>query len=97
MSDEILQKYTATKPSILYSLFDGLDEPLGALLGFAFLFQFNLPMVLSSLLAYTVGVMLYISLNELLLAAYKYGETHLIIIGVSLGMMVMAGISLNAK
>jgi len=34
--------------------------------------------------------MVYISLDELLPAAHKYGEAHLAIVGIVIGMVVMA-------
>ena len=78
------------KKAFLATLFSGLAEPVGALLGFAILLPFLSPILISSLLAFAAGVMVYISLDELLPAAHEYGESHLIIIGVGVGMLVMA-------
>jgi ZIP family zinc transporter len=41
-------------------------------------------------LAFVAGIMVYISLDEILPMAHKYGREHLVIIGVGVGMAVMA-------
>jgi ZIP family zinc transporter len=54
------------------------------------LFNFLTPTVIYSLMAFAAGVMVYISLDELLPTAHRYGKEHLVIIGVVAGMLVMA-------
>jgi len=76
--------------AFLYSFLDGIAEPVGALLGYGILFAFLTPTVVSALLAFAAGIMVYISLDELLPAAHKYGEAHLTIVGIAIGMAVMA-------
>jgi ZIP family zinc transporter len=76
--------------AFLYSFLAGIAEPIGALLGYAILFAFLTPTVVSALLAFAAGIMVYISLDELLPAAHKYGEAHLTIVGIGIGMAVMA-------
>ncbi len=73
-----------------YSLLAGVAEPVGALLGYAILRPFLTPALLSATLAFTAGVMVFISLDEILPLAYRYGRAHLVIIGVVTGMLVMA-------
>jgi len=51
---------------------------------------FLTPTFLSALLAFVAGIMVYISLDELLPLAYRYGQGHLVIAGISGGMLVMA-------
>jgi ZIP family zinc transporter len=46
--------------------------------------------VIYSLLAFAAGIMVYISLDELLPTAHQYGKEHLVIIGVVTGMIIMA-------
>jgi ZIP family zinc transporter len=46
--------------------------------------------ILSSLLAFVAGIMVYISIDELLPMAHRYGHSHTVIIGVILGMFLMA-------
>ncbi len=76
--------------AFLYSFASGLAEPLGAVIGYAFLFNFLTPTLIYSLLAFAAGIMVYISLDELLPAANSYGKPHLVIIGTIAGMVLMA-------
>jgi zinc transporter, ZIP family len=76
--------------AFLYSFAAGLAEPVGALIGYALLFNFLTPTLIFSLLAFAAGIMVYISLDELLPTAHSYGKEHLVIIGVIGGMAVMA-------
>ena len=47
--------------------------------------------VLAAILALMAGIMIYISLDELLPMAHRYGHGHLVITGIVLGMLIMAG------
>jgi len=76
--------------AFIYSFSSGLAEPVGALIGYAILLPFISPMVLSSLLAFVAGIMIYISLDELLPLAHRYGREHLVIAGIGAGMLIMA-------
>ncbi len=78
------------KRAFLYSFAAGLAEPVGAVIGYAVLFNFLTPTLIYSLLAFAAGIMVYISLDELLPTAHLYGKEHLVIIGVIAGMVVMA-------
>ena len=76
-----------------YATLSGLAEPLGGVLGF-FLLTFLLgDGVLGIILAAVAGIMVYISFDQLLPTAEKYGHHHLAMIGVVSGMLVM-GITL---
>ena len=93
--------YYATKSkgkALLYATLSGLSEVVGAALCLAItaIFGFELtggspafPLVLSAV----AGIMIYISLDELLPTAEKYGKHHIAIAGVVGGMALM-GISL---
>jgi ZIP family zinc transporter len=72
------------------SFLSGLAEPLGALIAFLFLMPFWSPLVNGIILASVAGIMVYISLDELLPTAEKYGEHHLSISGLIAGMIMMA-------
>jgi len=72
------------------SFLSGLSEPVGALIGFLILMPFLGPTVFGVLFASVAGIMVFISLDELLPAAREYGEHHLSIYGLVAGMMVMA-------
>ncbi len=76
--------------AFLYSFISGLTEPLGAIIGYIILFPFLTPTLIYALLAFTAGIMVYISLDELLPTASLYGEGHWVITGVGAGMIVMA-------
>jgi len=76
--------------AFIYSFSAGLAEPLGGLIGYAILLPFLTPTLLSTTLAFTAGIMVYISLDELLPLAHRYGHEHLVIIGIGAGMLVMA-------
>lgn len=72
------------------SFVSGLSEPLGAVIGFIFLRTFSSDAVFGLLFAAVAGIMVFISLDELLPASREYGEAHLSIYGVIGGMALMA-------
>ncbi len=72
------------------SFFSGLAEPVGALIGYLILMPFLGPTLFGVLFAGVAGIMVFISLDELLPSAEKYGEHHLSIYGLIAGMVVMA-------
>ncbi len=78
------------KKAFAYSFLSGLAEPVGALVGYLILMQFMSKALFGFLFASVAGIMVFISLDELLPAAQEYGEHHLSIYGLVAGMMVMA-------
>lgn len=78
------------KKAFWLSFLSGLSEPIGAMLGFLVLMPFLNDVVFGVLFAAVAGIMVFISIDELLPAAREYGEAHLSIYGVIGGMMVMA-------
>lgn len=78
------------KKAFYYSFFSGIAEPIGAVIGYAILLNFFSESVFGILFAGVAGIMVFISLDELLPSAQKYGEHHLSIYGLILGMAVMA-------
>ncbi len=72
------------------SFLSGLAEPVGALVGYLILLPFLSPMIFGILFAGVAGIMVFISLDELLPSAREYGEHHLSIYGLMGGMVVMA-------
>lgn len=72
------------------SFLSGLAEPLGAILGYFLLYRFLSDTLFGFIFASVAGIMVYISLDELLPSAREYGEHHLSIIGLVAGMAVMA-------
>lgn len=73
------------------SFLSGLSEPIGALLGYLFLIRFLGEEAFGFVFAAVAGIMVYISLDELLPAAKEYGEHHVAMWGLIIGMAVMAG------
>jgi ZIP family zinc transporter len=78
------------KKAFLHSFLSGLAEPVGALIGYLILMPFMTPTVFGILFAGVAGIMVFISLDELLPSAREYGEHHLSIYGLIAGMAVMA-------
>jgi ZIP family zinc transporter len=76
--------------AFIYSFLSGFAEPVGAVIGVLLLLPVLTAGVLSSLLAFAAGVMVYISIDELLPMAHQYGHSHTAIIGIVLGMFIMA-------
>jgi ZIP family zinc transporter len=76
--------------AFVYSFLSGLTEPIGAIIGYGILFAFLTPTLVYSLLAFSAGIMVYISLDEILPTAQLYGKQHFVILGVLAGMLIMA-------
>jgi ZIP family zinc transporter len=78
------------KKAFIYSFLSGLAEPLGALIGYAVLMWFFNDIVFGVLFSSVAGIMVFISLDELLPTAREYGHHHLAAYGLVAGMAVMA-------
>ncbi|HMB00087.1 MAG TPA: zinc transporter ZupT, partial [Spirochaetota bacterium] len=78
------------KKAFVYSFLSGLAEPLGAIIGYVILYNYLNKFVFGFVFASVAGIMVYISLDELLPAAREYGEHHFSIYGMIIGMLVMA-------
>ena len=76
--------------AFFYSLLSGLAEPVGALVGFFLLYSLFDKLVFGLSFAAVAGIMVFISLDQLLPSAEKYGEHHLSIYGLVAGMALMA-------
>ena len=93
--------YYATRSkgkALLYATLSGFSEVIGALLCLAVTSVFGIEITGSSMafpliLSAVAGIMIYISLDELLPTAEKYGKHHIAIAGVVAGMAIM-GVSL---
>ncbi|WP_273486999.1 zinc transporter ZupT [Ancrocorticia populi] len=78
------------KKAFWLSFGSGLAEPLGAVIGYLILRPFLSDTVFGIAFAGVAGIMVYISLDELLPSAEEYGEHHFAIGGLIAGMAVMA-------
>ena len=93
--------YYATKSktkALLYATISGFSELLGALLCLTMAAAFGIEItgdsiIFPMILAAVAGIMIYISLDELLPTAERYGKHHIAIAGVVAGMAIM-GVSL---
>ncbi|MFH2007704.1 MAG: zinc transporter ZupT [bacterium] len=85
--------YAATgsrKKAFWWSFLSGISEPVGALMGALILAPFLSKTLLGVFLGGVGGIMVFISLDELVPAAREYEKEHVAIAGVLLGMVVMA-------
>lgn len=78
------------KKAFKLSFLSGLAEPAGALIAYLVLMPFLSDGLFGIIFAGVAGIMVFISLDELLPAAKKYDETHKSIYGLVAGMIVMA-------
>lgn len=78
------------KKALWLSFLSGMSEPVGAILAMLILGPFITDTLFGVVFAAVAGIMVYISLIELLPAAREYGEHHLSMLGLMAGMGVMA-------
>lgn len=78
------------KKAFLYSFLSGVAEPLGAICAYLILMPFLSPLLMACIFAAVAGIMVFISLDELLPTAREYGHHHTSIYGLVLGMGIMA-------
>lgn len=76
--------------AFLWSFLSGVTEPLGAAVAAVFLMPILTPAVLGGVLAAVAGIMVAISIDELVPAAKSFNQQHVPIVGVIVGMAVMA-------
>ncbi len=90
--------YYATKSkkrAFLYSVLSGISEPIGALVAFGLIVWMGgdgsiSPILMGTVFSAVAGIMVYISIDELLPASRTYGKGHDSIIGLVSGMLIMA-------
>lgn len=90
ISVPIHQATGSKRKAFRYSFLSGLAEPLGALFGFFILMHFINQVLVGFMFAAVAGIMVFISIDNLLPAAREYGEPHLSIYGLIAGMALMA-------
>ena len=74
----------------MYSFLSGLAEPVGAIIGYFLLRPFFNEVVFGIIFAAVAGIMVFISIDELIPSAEEYGEHHYCIYGFVAGMAIMA-------
>jgi len=85
--------YYATKSrkkAFWYSFLSGLAEPVGAVVGYFILKQFFHESIFGIIFSAVAGIMVYISLNELIPTAKEYAGQKITMTGVLIGMFIMA-------
>lgn len=78
------------KKAFIYSALSGFAEPLGAFVGALILLPFIGDLTLAISFAVVAGIMIFISLDELLPAARTYDKAHDSLYGLIAGMAIMA-------
>ena len=78
------------KKAFLVSFFSGITEPLGAIIGYLILRPFFNDAVFGVLFGVIAGIMIFISIEELLPMAREYEKSKVTIIGTISGMAVIA-------
>lgn len=78
------------KAAFRYSFLSGVSEPLGAVIGYLVLLPIMSETIFGVLFAAVAGIMVFISLGELLPTAGKYGSQCSVMNGVVIGMAIMA-------
>lgn len=73
-----------------YSFLSGLSEPVGAIIGYFLITYFFSTDIMGIIFGVVAGIMVFISLDELLPAAHRYGKHHTSILGLIIGMLIMA-------
>ncbi len=86
----VYQATGSRKQAFWLSFLSGLSEPIGAAIGYGLLRLYFTPTVFGVLFGAVGGIMVFISLDELLPTAREYGEGHKAIYGLVAGMAVMA-------
>lgn len=77
------------KKAFLWSFLSGISEFIGAVVIGLFFLPFIDDFALGAMLAIVAGLMVYISLDELLPVSHSLGKEHMAILGIMLGMIVM--------
>lgn len=77
------------KKALLYTFISGISEPLGAILAALFLASFVNPFIMGLLYAFIAGIMIHISIYELLNESFSYQKKFLTILSVIFGSIFM--------
>ena len=78
------------KKAFFYSFFSGVMEPVGAIMGYLILAPFMSDTIFGIVFAAVGGIMVFISLDQLLPTAREHGGNRFSVYGAVSGMIVMA-------
>ncbi len=77
------------KKAILHTFLSGIAEPLGAILAFIFLKNYINSLMISIILLFVAGIMITLSIEEMLPKAISYKEHKYIYIGLIIGILII--------
>lgn len=86
----VYQSTKSSKKAFLWSFLSGVSEPIGALIAGLILLPFLNDFILGIMLSMVGGFMVFISLDELLPVSRSFGKEHLSILGLMMGIFIMA-------
>lgn len=75
--------------AFIYTLISGFSELFGAVLAYLFLAKYVNDLILGIILALTAGIMIHISMYELIPNAFSYNKNKVTIIAIILGGLIM--------
>ena len=84
------KKNSGNKYGLLLSAIAGFAEPIGAIITYVFLHRFINETILGYMIGAVAGIMCFISFDELLPKAYTTESSHKTILGIFLGIALMA-------
>lgn len=82
------------KKAFLYTLISGMSEFLGAIIAAIFLVEFSSDMFMGCLYAIIAGIMLHISLYEMVPSSFKYNKPKTTILFFVIGIIFMLASSI---
>lgn len=85
--------YRATqsrRQAVKYAFISGMAEPVGAVISYLLLKDFLSQNFIAYIFALVAGIMTYISFDELLPACFEHKYKHYSILGITMGMLVVA-------
>ena len=77
------------KKAFIITLIAGFSELLGSIIAYLFLQRFINHFLLSQILGITTGIMIFLSIKELIPKSLDYKNKHLTIIGLIIGIIIM--------
>ena len=77
------------KKAFIYTFISSISEPLGALIAYFLIDKINNTYFFSFILSFTAGIMIYLSIFELLVEGIKYSKIKDIFISMLLGFLII--------
>ncbi len=77
------------KKAILYAFYSGIAEPIGGIIALIFLKNYISELMISMVLIVVAGLMITLSIQELLPKALKYNENKALITGLIVGLILV--------